>query len=190
MRALNEFKQQNGLFPQKIIVYRDGVSDGQKRVVLNQELCQIKSAIEKLDLSDTKIMLILVNKRINTRLFSMESGDRLTNPLPGTVIDYGIVRRDGYDFYLVSQRTRQGVATPTHYTVVYDDVGAPAEQIISLTYKLCYTYYNVAGSIRVPAPIQYAHRLANLIGDRAVKVKTDPFTPNKHLEGKHSLFYI
>jgi len=36
-----------------------------------------------------------------------------------------------------------------------------------LTYKLCYTYYNVSGSIKVPAPIQYAHRLANLIGDRA-----------------------
>jgi aubergine-like protein len=36
-----------------------------------------------------------------------------------------------------------------------------------LTYKLCYTYYNVSGSIKVPAPIQYAHRLANLVGDRA-----------------------
>ena len=51
--------------------------------------------------------------------------------------------------------------------IVYDSTGRTAEEVQQLTYKLCYTYYNVAGSIKVPAPIQYAHRLANLIGDRA-----------------------
>ena len=59
------------------------------------------------------------------------------------------------------------MVSPTHYVIVYDSTGRDPGQIQQLTYKLCYTYYNVAGSIKVPAPIQYAHRLANLIGDRA-----------------------
>ena len=59
-----------------------------------------------------------------------------------------------------------------------------------MTYKLCFTYYNVSGSIKVPAPIQYANRLANLIGDRS-KGKSDIAIPHKHF-GKNlkSLYFI
>lgn len=61
-----------------------------------------------------------------------------------------------------------------------------------LTFKLCYTYYNVSGSIKVPAPIQYANRLANLIGDRG-KGKPDNMIPipHKHFGTKvKSLYFI
>merc|ERR1712080_741716 len=98
---------------------------------------------------------------------------------PGTVISSGVVSEDKYDFYLVSTLSRQGVVAPTHYTVIFDTIKEPEEKIQMLTYKLCFTYYNVSGSIKVPAPIQYAHRLANLIGDRA---KGNNITiPHKHL---------
>ena len=61
-----------------------------------------------------------------------------------------------------------------------------------LTFKLCYTYYNVSGSIKVPAPIQYAHRLANLVGDRG-KGKPDNMIPipHKYFSTNHkSLYFI
>ena len=50
---------------------------------------------------------------------------------------------------------------------VHDDIGACPSKIEDLTYKLCYTYYNVSGAIKEPAAIRYAHRLAALIGERA-----------------------
>jgi aubergine-like protein len=114
-----------------------------------------------------KVMLVLVNKRVSQRFFNNQNPSRMCNPTPGTFVNTGVVEADTYDFFLVSQTSRQGVVSPTHYTVLYDTIQEEEEKIQLLTFKLCFTYYNVSGSIKVPAPIQYAHRLANLIGDRS-----------------------
>ena len=37
-QALTEFKKKNGVFPGSVIIYRDGVGDSQKKVVLLYEL--------------------------------------------------------------------------------------------------------------------------------------------------------
>jgi len=114
----------------------------------------------------------------------------LCNPTPGTVINSGIVEPNVYDFYLVSVISRQGCVSPTHYTVLYDSIGEAEEKIQLLTFKLCFTYYNVSGSIKVPAPIQYANRLANLVGDRS-KGKGGPPIPNAHFsKNLKSLYFI
>eukprot|EP00347_Sterkiella_histriomuscorum_P022394 403330644 len=168
VEGLQKFNDKNGCFPQNLIMYRDGVGESQKGVVLSNELPQIQQALKRLGCSETcKVMIIIVNKRVNQRLFNTDNPSRLTNPLPGTIVDSGIVNKETYDFFLVSQVARVGVVSPTHYTVVYDSIKEDAAKIQLLTYKLCYTYYNVSGSIKVPAPVQYAHRLSNLIGDRA-----------------------
>ena len=138
------------------------------------------------------MMVILVNKRVNQRLFNMDSGNKVSNPVPGTVVDSGIVPKDSYDFFLVSQIGRVGVVSPTHYVVIYDSIKQDPSKIQLLTYKLCFTYYNVSGSIKVPAPVQYAHRLANLVGDRA-KGHTKEGVPLPHDHyGKvvQGLYYI
>ena len=76
--------------------------------------------------------------------------------------------------------------------VVYDSICKDANLIQVLTYKLCFTYYNVSGSIKVPAPVQYAHRLANLVGERAKDPQKDAVPiPHEHF-GKNikSLYFI
>lgn len=191
--ALTEFKAKNGVFPMQMVIYRDGVGDSQQKAVLLYELPQIKLAIQNTTGGkDIKLMMVLCNKRVNQRFFQCDSGNmqgRLQNPLPGTVIDSDIVAPETYDFYMISQQSRQGVVSPTHYIVVHDTILADPVQIQALTYKLCYTYYNVSGSIKVPAPVQYAHRLANLIGDRSTKNKVP--LPHDHF-GKNvqSLYFI
>jgi aubergine-like protein len=136
-------------------------------------------------------MYLNVNKRVNTRIFG-EGDSRMAfkNPMPGTVLDNGIVDRDLYEFYLISVAAKQGMASPTKYTIVYDSTGESPDKIELLTYKLCYTYYNVSGSIKVPATIQYAHRLAALIGERGGKNKDPPRVHDHFEENLTSLYFI
>jgi aubergine-like protein len=64
----------------------------------------------------------------------------------------------------VSQSVRQGTVSPTSYNVIYDNSELDPDKIQRLTYKLCHLYYNWSGTVRVPAPVQYAHKLAQLVG--------------------------
>ena len=104
-----------------------------------------------------------MKKRINHRFFSKQ-GNNLVNPPPGTIIDNDITRSEWYDFFIVSQSVRQGTVTPTSYNVIHDTTGLKADHIQRITYKLCHLYYNWPGTVRVPAPCQYAHKLAFLTG--------------------------
>lgn len=190
--ALQEFNYKNGVYPEQIIVYRDGVGDSQRSIILQYELPQLKAALRALEIGEDecKLMVIVVNKRVNQRLFNNDNPNRLSNPAPGTVVDSGIVASQTYDFFLVSQVARVGVVSPTHYVVVYDTLGAKPETIHLLTYKLCFTYYNVSGSIKVPAPVQYAHRLSNMVGDRSSKNKEAPIPHDYFGKNIQSLYYI
>lgn len=68
-----------------------------------------------------------------------------------------------FDFFLVSQCVNQGTVTPTNFNVIdFDRFGISPDKLQILTYKLCHMYFNWSGTIRVPAPCQYAHKLAFL----------------------------
>lgn len=187
-KALNQFNKLNKVFPQRIIFYRDGVGEGQVAGVCFPEIEQIKAALGALGLPDTQMMYINVCKRVNTRLFGGELNS-FKNPLPGTVIDSSITDRDIYEFFLVSTAAKQGMSTPTRYTVVYDSIGESPDQIELLTYKLCYTYYNVSGAIKEPSAIRYAHRLAALVGERGGRNK-DPPTVHADFESRDPTLYF
>lgn len=133
-------------------------------------------------------MYINTCKRVNTRIFANQGGYK--NPFPGTVIDSAITDKDTYEFYLVSVAARQGMTSPTRYTVLYDSIQTSPDLIELLTYKLCYTYYNVSGAIKEPSVIRYAHRLAAMVGDRQGRNK-DPIEINKKFEEiDPSLYFI
>ena len=91
--------------------------------------------------------------------------DQPSTPPSGTVVDDVVTLPERYDFFLVSQSVRQGTVNPTSYNVIEDSSGLKPEHIQKLTYKLCHLYYNWPGTVRVPAPCQYAHKLALLVGE-------------------------
>uniref|UniRef100_A0A4W3JA72 Piwi-like RNA-mediated gene silencing 1 n=1 Tax=Callorhinchus milii TaxID=7868 RepID=A0A4W3JA72_CALMI len=161
--ALKAWYAQNNCLPARIIVYRDGVGDGQLNTVVNYEVPQLLDCLKNLGDYNPKLSVIVVKKRVNARFFS-RSGGRLQNPPPGTIIDTEVTRPEWYDFYIVSQSVRVGTVTPTHYNVVYDSSNLKPDYMQRLTYKMCHMYYNWPGVIRVPAPCQYAHKLAFLVG--------------------------
>lgn len=163
--ALKKYHALNGALPERIIVYRDGVGDGQLAEVAELEIPQLLACFKKMGEDyNPKVAVVVVKKRINTRFFHQTGPKNFNNPPPGTVIDTEVTRPEWYDFFLVSQAVRQGTVTPSHYNVVWDTTGLKPDHIQRLTYKLCHLYYNWPGTIRVPAPCQYAHKLAFLTG--------------------------
>lgn len=60
----------NHFLPEKIVIFRDGVGDGQINVVRDHEVQQLKRAFKNFhpDYQPASAMVI-VQKRINTRIF-------------------------------------------------------------------------------------------------------------------------
>ncbi|XP_068681290.1 piwi-like protein 1 [Montipora foliosa] len=163
--ALRRYNELNGDLPERIMIFRDGVGDGQLRTVVEHEVPQLKASFNEVSGGyKPKFSVVIVKKRISARLFHKGDGVNLTNPPPGTVVDSDITRRDWFDFFLVSQSVRQGTVSPTHYNVIEDSSGLQPDHFQRLTYKLTHLYYNWPGTVRVPAPCQYAHKLAFLVG--------------------------
>lgn len=181
--ALKRYYELNQKLPDRVIIFRDGVGDSQVNLVVDYELKQILAAMDKVYPAGTqhKLAVVVVKKRINNRFFMKDRGS-LSNPPPGTVIDDVVTKRHLYDYFIISQSVRQGTVSPTSYNVVYDKTGLKPDHMQRLTYKLTHLYFNWAGTVRVPAPCMYAHKLAFLIG-QSVHVE-------HHRELSDTLFYL
>lgn len=62
-----------------------------------------------------------------------------------------------------------GNVSPTHYNAIYDTTGLKPNHMQRLSYKLTDLYFNWPGTVRVPAPCQYAHKLAFLAGQPRIR---------------------
>lgn len=171
-KSLEAYRNMNNVLPDRIIIYRDGVGDGQLKMCEDYELAQLKDACKMYSVDYKPLFtFIVVQKRINTRIYAISGNGSVDNPNPGAILDNTITRRNLYDFYLVPQSVRQGTVTPTHMVVVQDNANFPPDILQQLSYKLCFLYYNWPGTVRVPACCQYAHKLAYLVG-QSVKCET------------------
>jgi aubergine len=192
-QALCQFFIENKAFPARLVVFRDGVGDSQRSVVLQGEVPQFKAAFQrlrsegKLTADDPRIVLVVVNKRINARFYASQGG-KVNNPPLGTIVDRAVTEKVGYDFYVMPAKATQGAMTPTHFHVVYDDSGLNCNELQALAYRMCYSYYNWSGSIRVPAPCQYAHKLAYQYGERANN--QGPPLPHQHWATTRCLYFL
>ncbi|KAJ6813031.1 protein argonaute 1A-like [Iris pallida] len=163
---LISFRRATGQKPQRIIFYRDGVSEGQFSQVLLYELDAIRKACDSLEPDyQPPVTFVVVQKRHHTRLFANNhadhnSVDKSGNILPGTVVDSKICHPTEFDFYLCSHAGIQGTSRPAHYHVLWDENKFTADQLQSLTNDLCYTYARCTRSVSIVPPAYYAHLAA------------------------------
>ncbi|KAM5224612.1 piwi-like protein 4 isoform 4-T4 [Hipposideros larvatus] len=180
--ALNKWYKYNHSLPARVIVYRDGVGDGQLKTLVEYEVPQLLSSVTEANSNtSSKLSVIVVRKKCMPRFF-MEVNRTVQNPPLGTVVDLEATRPESYDFYLISQVACRGTVNPTYYNVIYDDNGLKPDHMQRLTFKLCHLYYNWPGLISIPAPCQYAHKLTFLV---AQSIHKEP-----SLELANSLFYL
>ncbi|KAG9157269.1 hypothetical protein Leryth_004931 [Lithospermum erythrorhizon] len=148
--------------PDQIIIFRDGVSESQFNQVLNIELDQIIEACKHLDEKwSPKFVVIIAQKNHHTKFFQAGSPD---NVPPGTIIDSKICHPKNNDFYLCAHFGAIGTSRPTHYHVLYDEVGVGADDLQELVHSLSYVYQRSTTAISVVAPICYAHLAATQLG--------------------------
>ncbi|XP_015077849.1 protein argonaute 5-like [Solanum pennellii] len=166
MDLLKAFYAATKIKPERIIFYRDGVSEGQFNQVLLEEMDAIRKACVALQ-SDymPRVTFVVVQKRHHTRLFPSNHDDRtLTdrsgNILPGTVVDTNICHPTEFDFYLCSHAGIKGTSRPAHYHVLYDENNFTADGIQNVTNYLCYTYVRCTRSVSLVPPAYYAHLAA------------------------------
>ena len=166
--ALQKYLEKNGALPDRIIVFRDGVSEGQFSVVKQYEVTQFEAAFSHLEGGyKPQLVVVVVQKRIRTRMFYSEgegSRSKVMNAPPGTVLDHTVTSDTLYDFYLVSQHVGKGTVTPSHYVVVHNTSTFKPDHIQKLSYKLTHMYWNWPGTVRVPSVCLYAHKIAYMHG--------------------------
>jgi len=207
--CLIKYWEVNHRWPKHIVVFRDGVGDGQLEVAEKHEAEQFirtfrhvsggspggRGKLDKMlpDDYNPGFTFVVVQKRINTRIYHQTGRTAYDNPPCGTILDHTVTRFKYKDFFLVPQVVSQGTVSPTHFIVLRELGCEPrpngrevpkmeATDIQKLAYKLTHMYFNWPGTVRVPAPVQYAHKLVDLIGQYVNR------QPAPQLEDK--LFYL
>ena len=107
------------LLKKALVMFRDGVSEGQFTTVMARELIAVWAACKELQESyEPQITYIVVQNRHHTRLFPMELNKNINgNSLAGTVVD------------LLSNKGIQGTSRLCHYHVVWDDIKLTHDQL-------------------------------------------------------------
>jgi eukaryotic translation initiation factor 2C len=153
--------------PNRIVVYRDGVSSGEFTKVLNEEMRNIREACQSLSADyKPKITYIVCQKRHHTRFFvqnEREGVGKAGNVPPGTVVDHVVVHPVEFDFFLCSHFGIQGTSRPTHYCVLHDDSNWTPDDLQMVSYRLCHLYQRCPRSVSLPAPVYFA----DLVCERA-----------------------
>eukprot|EP00128_Syssomonas_multiformis_P006493 Colp12_sorted_trinity150504_noHs@6128 len=200
-QALLRFKQQAGCLPQRIVVYRDGVGEGQFDKMQSYEVAELKKACSELEARyNPKVTYMIVQKRNNTRFFptNQRDADRSGNLSAGTVVDTGIVSPSDFDFYMISHAGLKGTSRPAHYYVLQDENGFSADDLQEQAFYLAHVHPRCTRSVSMPAPAYLAH-LASYRGrlyigedenssDTASLASYTGF-PTLHNDLKNNLFY-
>ncbi|KAF8250164.1 Piwi-domain-containing protein [Wilcoxina mikolae CBS 423.85] len=160
MTLLRAYYQGTKKKPDRIIYFRDGVSEGQYEQVIRVELEAIKQACVQMDPNYfPKFTVVICSKRHHFRFFPVDRAaqDRNANPVPGTLIEKDITSVGEYDFYLNSHSAIQGTSRPVHYQVIWDECKIPVDTLYGLIYNTCYTYIRATCSVSLVPATYYAH---------------------------------
>jgi hypothetical protein len=185
-------------------VFRQGVSSGERTHIKQSEVGAIRKFLCDLEKNNpgnsVELLFVCVNKMTNMKLYynmanNTSNLSQVKSPNQGTYIAKNISSPEN-EFFLVSQQTLKGLATPSSYFIMENDLSAnestPLEQVknmlAQLTFKLCFLYYNTIGGIKTPAPVHYANKLSSFIKQNSTNKEI--ITPHEHLRQIQSLYYI
>ena len=173
---LRLWRDRNKTLPENILVYRDGVSEGQYQVLKDDEIPSLRKGCDGIYTADQrkkgipKLSVVVVGKRHHTRFYAtkQDEADRSGNPNNGTVVDRGVTSMWNWDFFLQAHTCLQGTAKPAHYYVVLDEIFGKgnlkkphpfpnaADTLEDLTHNMCYLFSRATKAVSICPPAYYA----------------------------------
>ncbi|CAK3778709.1 argonaute 7 [Lecanosticta acicola] len=163
--------------PDRILFYRDGVSENQFATVKQNELAAIERASKEagrvFGKPDYKPLntAVVCTKRHQTRFFPATDDktvfenrnghfDRNENFKPGLVVDDPRVRLPNhFDFFLQSHMPLQGTGRPCHYFVLENQMNLSPDDLQRITYGLSWIYATSLTPVSLVTPAYYADKL-------------------------------
>ncbi|KAF2228762.1 Piwi-domain-containing protein [Viridothelium virens] len=168
-------KMNKAKLPENILVYRDGVSEGEYQATIDDELCGMQQGCKEMYPAELqkrglpRFSVIVVGKRHHTRFYVTDEKDaqgRPKNTKPGTVVDRGVTEARNWDFFLQPHAAIQGTARPAHYCVIYDEIfrnkklnptnERPADMLERLTHEISYLYARATKAVSLCPAAYYA----------------------------------
>ncbi|KAH9987922.1 Piwi-domain-containing protein [Russula compacta] len=162
VERLQAYRRHSKALPERMIVFRDGVSQGQYDEVLAEELRQFFEAFKIVDPENPKyrptLSIVICGKRHHARFFATNSADadKNGNTRPGTVVDKGVTSLLDFDFYLQAHAGIQGSAKSTHYVVIYDESKLTPDQVQQGVHSASYLYARATKAVSLVPPAYYA----------------------------------
>jgi len=145
--------------PMSCIIWRDGVGNAAIKHVASEEIAAVRNALA-LSSSNTSVPLsyLVVQKRIATKLLSSDGKSNLPS---GTYLDT-LQGLEFSTFYINGSSPSNSTSKPARYIIAHKDaeLAMTNKLLAELSWSLCHDYSNWTGPIKLPSPVQYAHKLA------------------------------
>ncbi|KNZ50220.1 hypothetical protein VP01_453g12 [Puccinia sorghi] len=149
-------------FPRKMVIFRDGVSDGEFTQVLESEFKAAKGKTFSFgggSLFENKKLINQVLSLISVSSFSCDNlhcvcqkVNRSGNAPAGTVLDHQIGDPNLFDFFSQTQAGLQGTSRPTRYVVLKDESNASADQLQSIIQIISSGFQRATRSVGLATP--------------------------------------
>lgn len=181
-----QFHENRQKFPQRIVIYRNGCSEGMFEAILKFEVALMKAALSAIGCT-AKITVIVANKLQSVRLYAQRINRQARvadqNIQPGTVVDTGIVHPKWNEFFMGSHRSGLGTLRNVRYTVLLDENNMSMDNLEMMTHHLCFQHQIVFSPTSLPSPVyialEYAKRGRNQFNSWADKLE-DSALPTRY----------
>ena len=154
--------------PMSCVVWRDGVGDPAVNQVANEEIPSVRLALAKNaanndDSKECPLSYMVVQKRVATKFLSVDGNRAMP---PGAFVQ-GLQGPEHATFYINGTSPPYSTPKPARFIIAeYDKAGFGADRkvLADLSWAMCHDYSNWTGPIKLPAPVQMAHKVAELAG--------------------------
>ncbi|KAI1710487.1 piwi domain-containing protein [Ditylenchus destructor] len=155
---------QGKYLPKYLFILRDGVSHGQYKMVIDEELPAIVAGCKAFDKNySPKIVVVICTKRHSNRFFETEmngNGPAMKNLMPGSVMDDKFSTEGLEEYFMLSHNPIKGTAKVTAYQILENQMNLTKGQVQDFLHSLCFSHQIVNKAVSLPEPVYQADRLA------------------------------